>query len=75
MMGKGVGELGTMCNVEGVPCIAISGSSALRGEALDPFERVYDVSEMKSQAHALKKPGFWLSRTAAKAAIEWPRQG
>ena len=75
IMGKGVGELGRLCGEAEAPCVAINGRVESWGAFPNPFARVYSMSETESPVAALRNPGLWLSKTAERAAREWPGAG
>ena len=70
LMGKGVGELVDFCSDLRVPCIAIGGRAELSTVGRRRFSSVYSLSALTSPTEALRRPGFWLSRTAMKAASD-----
>ena len=75
LMGKGVGEVASLCRRHGVPCVGLAGTLALPTEkALDAsmFACSYGmVPELTTPEEAQGNPGFWLPRLAAKAAEDW----
>jgi len=75
LMGKGVGEVASLCRNRGVPCVGIAGAALLSEEqrlANDKFHFVRGIApELTSAAEAKQNPSYWLPRLAAEAATEW----
>jgi glycerate 2-kinase len=74
LMGKGVGELGLLCQKSSVPCLGLAGvvSAAVKGG--EGFRRLYAmVPDLASREQALTEPAVWLERLAERAAREWER--
>lgn len=72
LMGKGVGEVASLCHKNGVPCIGLAGTLALPVEAAHsavPFVRSYGiVPQLTTPEEAKRNPDRWLPRLAARAA-------
>ncbi|HKQ38381.1 MAG TPA: glycerate kinase [Verrucomicrobiae bacterium] len=67
LMGKGVGELASLCKRLNVPCIGIGGMVT----ASDAFEKTYALTPgFVSQEEAFANPAMHLQALAAKAAHE-----
>jgi glycerate 2-kinase len=74
LMGKGVGELASLCRESKVPCLALAGVLANPLQAESRFDKVYAmVPELASREQAMAAPAAWLEALAARAAQEWPR--
>jgi glycerate 2-kinase len=72
LMGKGVGELASLCQASKVPCLGLAGAVLCATAGLARFDRVYGVvPELASRELALAAPAVSLERLAARAAGEW----
>ena len=72
LMGKGVGEIATLCGTLGVPCIGIAGAIVERMRAQTMFHALYALTpDLTDQASALRDAASWLERAAAQAAGRW----
>ena len=72
LMGKGVGEIATLCGTLGVPCIGIAGAILERMRAQTIFHALYALTpDLTDQASALRDAASWLERAAAQAAGRW----
>jgi len=72
-MGKGVGRVGRLCRRFRKPCLALAGAVSLNaGDKGSPFALAAGIApELTSRNAAMRKPAFWLSRLAARAARAW----
>jgi glycerate kinase len=73
LMGKGVGEIARLCRDAGVPCIGLAGTlrqSEFSGQNRDHgFSGLFGMSpHLTTPECALRDPGSWLPRLAAKVA-------
>ena len=63
LMGKGVGEIATLCGTLGVPCIGIAGAILERMRAQTMFRALYALTpDLTDQASALRDAASWLER-------------
>jgi len=71
LMGKGVGEIARVCGRREIPCLGLAGIVKLppRSKA---FTRLLALGEITSLEEAHRRPGFWLTRLARQAALDWP---
>ena len=71
-MGKGVGEVASLCRKNGIPCIGIAGvvnPARGTGPSGDLFTSVHGiVPELASAEEACANPRTWLPRLAARVA-------
>jgi glycerate kinase len=73
LMGKGVGEVASLCRRAGVPCLGLAGVVPEPEKAREKFTAAYALTpDMTDKASALREPALWLERLAAKVAAEWP---
>ena len=77
LMGKGVGEIATLCHRAGVPCIGLAGTcrrSELTEQARQSyFTQVFGMApDLTTPELAMRDAGFWLPRLAAEVARKWP---
>jgi glycerate kinase len=68
LMGKGVGELVSLCNRLGVPCVVIAGSVPSGFQPRRQLAGLYALDQITSPGKALHEPSVWLSDAAARAA-------
>jgi glycerate kinase len=78
LMGKGVGEVASLCQRHGVPCLGLAGTLELpqrqTGDSTG-FARSYGiVPQLTTPEEAQGSPNVWLPRLAAKAAEDFPAQ-
>jgi glycerate kinase len=78
LMGKGVGEVASLCQRHGVPCLGLAGTLELpqrqTGDSTG-FARTYGiVPQLTTPEAAQGSPNVWLPRLAAKAAEDFPAQ-
>jgi glycerate kinase len=75
LMGKGVGEIASLCQKCGVPCLGLAGTLVeLPTAASTPpkFTRVAGIApRLTTPDEAKRDPGIWLPRLAAEAARTW----
>jgi glycerate 2-kinase len=73
LMGKGVGQVASLCRKHGVPCLALAGRLADGSErSAGPFARVYGIAPgLVPLDVALAHPERWLPRLATVAADDW----
>ena len=75
LMGKGVGEIATVCQREGVPCIGLAGVVPEPEKAKTKFTAAYSLTPgLTDKQSALNEPAVWLERLAAKVAVDWRGQ-
>lgn len=76
LMGKGVGEIATLCQKHQVPCLGLAGTLALSAStdsASQKFARLYGiVPQLTSAELAKREASIWLPRLANHAAQECP---
>lgn len=69
-MGKGVGQLASVCAKHGVPCIALAGAASLKKEDQHLFGQIHAMtSGLTTEENAMKEPSKWLAKLAAAAAL------
>ncbi len=68
LMGKGVGELLSLCNRWDVPCVVIAGSVPAGFKPRKSLAGLYALDQITSAGKALHEPLVWLSDAAARAA-------
>ena len=72
LMGKGVGELGLLCQQSSVPCLGLAGAVSPSVQGRTGFRRLYAlVPDLVSREQALAEPALWLERLARRAAQAW----
>jgi glycerate kinase len=71
LMGKGVGELAQWCRGRRVPCVALAGTAAMRGNH-GPFTGVHLLTDLATVRQAMSRPAHWLRRLAMRVAEDWP---
>jgi glycerate kinase len=72
LMGKGVGEIATLCESLGVPCVGLAGTVAEPAAAAGKFQATYALTPgLTDQEAALREPAVWLERLAAGVAARW----
>ena len=70
-MGKGVGEIASLCRRTGVPCIGLAGVCVASEDGTTPgvFTAVHGIApELTTRESACASPETWLPRLAAKVA-------
>ena len=70
LMGKGIGELLTLCRQHEIPCVALCGRLNLSEPAQHRFSKIYALTALAGSRFALKRAAFWLAKAATKAAEE-----
>lgn len=76
LMGKGVGEVASLCRAAGVPCLGLGGtvSDQTKRNHGEMFHRLYGiVGDLTSPEAARAEPQKWLPELAALAARQWAR--
>jgi len=69
LMGKGAGELATLCQASRIPCIALAGVVADPQKAGRLFAQVHALApEFTTPENALSNPSHWLEKLAAQVA-------
>jgi glycerate kinase len=72
LMGKGVGEVASLCRRAGVPCLGLAGMVPEPEKAREKFTAAYALTPgLTDKDSALREPALWLERLAAKVAAEW----
>jgi glycerate kinase len=72
LMGKGVGEVASLCRQEGVPCLGLAGVVPEPEKAREKFQAAYALTPgLTDKESALREPAVWLERLAARVAAEW----
>jgi glycerate kinase len=72
LMGKGVGEIANICRNLRVPCIGMAGVVPEPEKAKEKFKETYALTpDFTDKESALREPGLWLERLAAKVAGGW----
>jgi glycerate kinase len=72
LMGKGVGELATMCKQLHVPCVALAGVVSDRERAAGMFAEAHALApDFTSAENAVANATRWLEQLAAKVAADW----
>lgn len=69
-MGKGVGQVASLCRDAGLPVIGLAGVVKLRPKATRLFARTLALTQLTTVENATRNAGLWLERLAAKAAAE-----
>jgi glycerate kinase len=72
LMGKGVGELARSARRAGKPCLGIGGAVEDLPQLLRRFAGTLALTDLATPAEAIRRPSFWLSRTAAAMARDLP---
>ena len=76
LMGKGVGELATLCRTHKVPCVGLAGVVPDAAKARALFHKTYAlVPDLATAPLAMEEPAHWLERAAAQAARDWSANG
>jgi glycerate kinase len=72
LMGKGVGELGTLCQKLNVPCVAFAGSVPDPDRARQLFTDVFALApDFAPKAEAMSRPAPLLETLAGRVARAW----
>ena len=74
IMGKGVGQIATLCAQHKLLSIAFAGVVQERDAAAKQFQRVYALTDLTSPEKAVAEAGLWLERAAVRAAKEFDWQ-
>jgi glycerate 2-kinase len=76
LMGKGVGQVATLCREIGVPCLGFAGVVHQRADAEKLFAQTHALTDITSGSEAMARPDHWLERLAARAAeqLKLPRR-
>jgi glycerate 2-kinase len=74
IMGKGVGQIATLCAQHKLPCMAFAGVVQEREAAAKQFQRVYALTDLTSPERAMTDASLWLERAATRAAKEFDLQ-
>jgi len=74
VMGKGVGQIATLCAQHKLPSVAFAGVVQERDAAAKQFQRVYALTDLASPERAMADASLWLERAAARAAKEFDLQ-
>lgn len=69
-MGKGVGQIGRLCQELGVPCVALAGS-ALGARAPRLFKEIRVLTDITTKEMAQRRAGRYLEKLAAVVAGEF----
>jgi len=73
LMGKGVGEVATLCQRCGVSCLGLAGVVPDPERAKEKFRATYALTpDLTDKESALRQTDLWLERLAAKVAGDWP---
>jgi glycerate 2-kinase len=77
LMGKGVGQVATLCRDASVPCLGLAGVLQHRGDAEKLFAQLHALTDITSGAEGLGRAAYWLERLATRAAeqLKLPRRG
>jgi glycerate 2-kinase len=77
LMGKGVGQVATLCRDAGVPCLGLAGVLQQRDDAAKLFAQLHALTDITSGTEALARAGHWLERLGERAAqqLKLPRRG
>jgi len=71
-MGKGVGELASLCAERRVPAVALAGVVPQPEQAARLFRRAYALApDFTTGENALLNPAEFLQKLSAKAAADW----
>lgn len=70
-MGKGVGQIATLCRDMRVPCMALAGVVTIGDARQRLFTGMRALTELTSGAKAKAAPGLWLERLTRRAAEEF----
>jgi glycerate kinase len=72
LMGKGVGEIASVCQKLDVPCLGLAGVVLEPQRAKGTFAATHALTpELTDKESALREPALWLERLAAKVAAGW----
>jgi len=72
IMGKGVGEVASLCRQLGVPCLGLAGVVSAMAEVKKPFAALHALApDFTSVELAKTEPTLWLERLANHAARNW----
>ncbi len=74
-MGKGVGEIASLCKHHGVPCIGLAGTFDSTLSSLDKtslFKQIKGIApDLTDAEEAKRNPTVWLKRLAFQVASDW----
>lgn len=72
LMGKGVGELASLCRQANVPCLGLAGVAPDRERAREYFTTVHALApDLTTPEDARQNAEDWLTRLAAQVARDW----
>jgi glycerate kinase len=71
LMGKGVGEIAQLCQVEKVPCIGVAGMVTEPASLERRFRLVRVLIHLTTLENAKARPAYWLEQLAARVAGEF----
>jgi glycerate 2-kinase len=71
LMGKGVGQIASLCEQYSVPCIAFAGALENRNDAAARFRQVAALTDVTSVDEAMARAAESLESLAAKVAAEF----
>lgn len=72
LMGKGTGEIASLCQRLNLPCLGLAGVVPDPARARTKFAVAHALApEFTTTEQAMREPALWLERLAAKAAAEW----
>jgi glycerate kinase len=72
LMGKGVGQLASLCRSLKISCIGLAGCVKNPVLARRHFTRVAALTpDLTTEAEAKAKPAYWLTQLASAVAEEW----
>jgi len=72
LMGKGVGQLASLCRSLKIPCIGLAGSVKKPVLARHHFTQIAALTpDLTTEEKAKTKPGYWLMQLAAAVSEEW----
>jgi glycerate kinase len=75
LMGKGVGELASLCRQTKIPCLGLAGAVNDRAATAQVFTRTYAMSpDLTDRPTAMANNAEWLARLVAHAATQWKTQ-
>jgi len=74
LMGKGVGQIASLCARHKLPSIAFAGVVQDRDAAAKQFCHVYALTDLTSSAQAMANAALWLQRLATRAAQQFDLQ-
>ena len=69
LMGKGAGQIAARCRDLGIPCIGLAGIANPVPGLKHLFTAIFALTDLTTVRQAQSKPGLWLERLAAQAAV------